>query len=483
MLTESEILSFRTKNKKRVAVIFPPYGEITSEPGLKIVKLNYGVLPSLTLMYVAGAAKGAGHDVLFLDIHATRQPWEEVVKTLTDFKPDYLLFSVTTYQLANDLMWMRRFKKALNCPIVVGGMHIGLYPMETMAHDVADVGFTGESEISLPEFLECDVMDTKAFANVPGIVYKTEGKWVVTPPAPKVQNLDNVHFPARDLVDNSIYYSFITKHRNFTPFVSSRGCPFKCIFCEQDHESFRGRSAQNVIDELRECYDKYGIREFDFFDSNFTTDKQRVFDICQAIMDSGMKIYWSIRSRVDSLTLDMIEPLEKAGCERIYFGIESADPQVLKNIRKGICVERVKEVIEAVSKSRIDAFGYFMFGSYGDTVESITRTMDYAVTLKLDYAQFSRATPLPNTPWYRMYEEQFGHDYWKDTIVDPDKIPEPIKRPGCELSDEQITELCRQAYVKFYYRPSYIWRRLKTVRSFTEIWRYVKVALMMKFSH
>ncbi len=483
MLTESQILSFRTRRPKRIAFVYPPYGEIPVEPGLRVVKRNYGVFPSLSLLYVAGAAQGAGHEALFLDLNARPEPWDRVLDRLRRFDPHYLCFTVTTYQMANDLMWIRRFREAFPRPVLAGGVHMGIYPFETMGHGLVDVGFVGECEISLPEFLELDSPDPEALAGVPGILYRRGAEWALNPAAPQIENADNAHFPARNLVDNSLYYSFITKYRNFTPFVSSRGCPHACIFCEQGHRAYRGRSPENVLAEMRECHDQYGVREFDFFDANFTVDRARALEICRRITASGMKVHWAIRSRVDGVPDDLLDALAAAGCARIYYGIESGDEAVLKNLGKGISLPAARDAIVRTRRRGIDVFGYFLFGSPGETVETARRTIAFARSLPLDYAQFSRAVPLPGTAWYRQYEKEFGRDHWRDTIVHPEAVPPSICRPGCGLSDEQINALCREAYLGFYFRLSYALRALGKIRSWNELARYVRVAWMMKFGH
>jgi len=481
IFSEANIRKFRTKNPKKLAFIYPPYGVIDNEPGIRVVKENYGVFPSLSLLYVAGTAEGAGHECLFLDLNADPQPMETVVETLKKFQPDYVLYTVTTYQFKENLDWARELKKAYPCPVIIGGVHMSIYAEETMIHKGLDVGFIGEVEISLPMFLECDVMDLDAFETIPGIIFQKDGRIHRTRPAPQLQNVDQAHFPARHLVDNSLYHSFITKYKNFTCFISSRGCPFKCIFCEQGELKFRGRSAQSVVEELSVCYEKYGIREFDVFDSSFTINKPRVIEVCKAIIDSGLDVHWSVRSRVDCMNEEMLYWLHKAGCFRVYYGIESGNACILKTLKKDTNLERMRKTIELTKKIGIDTFGYFMVGSPGETPQTVRETIDFSKTLDLDYAQFSKVTPMPGTQLYALYLKEFQEDYWKDYIRNPtEQISLP--RPGCTMSDQEIQRLCRKAYLEFYYRPSYILRALGRVKSFEELIRSAKVAFEMRFS-
>ncbi|PCJ17883.1 MAG: hypothetical protein COB02_12510 [Candidatus Cloacimonadota bacterium] len=188
-IKKEEISTFRTKSPKKIAIIYPPYGSIDNEPGLKVVKDNYGIFPSLSLLYVAGCAKGAGHDVLFLDVNATLISKDEVLNQLKHYQPDYIFYTITTYQLKENLDWLIELKKSYPCSVVVGGVHMGIYPEETMRHKEIDVGFIGE----------CDVMDYEAFSKVPGIIYRKEEKTYKTKSSPVLMNVDNAHLPATQL--------------------------------------------------------------------------------------------------------------------------------------------------------------------------------------------------------------------------------------------------------------------------------------------
>jgi radical SAM superfamily enzyme YgiQ (UPF0313 family) len=482
MLAETELPGFRTKNRKRLAFIYPPYGVIRNEPGIKVVKENYGVFPSLSLLYAAGSAMGAGHEVIFLDINASPLTMSELINKLQKFQPDYLCFTLTTYQFSETINWIKNLKNAIKRPVIAGGVHLSIFPEESIRHETIDVAFTGECELSLPAFLECNTMDLEAFSTVPGLVFRKDEKIINTGPAPVLKNVDFAHFPARQLLDNSLYYSFISKYRNFTPFISSRGCPFNCIFCEQGGMKFRGRSPENILNEIIYCHEKLHIREFDFFDSSFTTNKKRVLAICQAIREKGPKIYWSLRSRVDCVDEEVLEALAKSGCVRIYYGIESASPEILKTLRKKTDIEQIRKTIALTNKVGINTFGYFMIGSPGETVATIQSTINFAKSLNLDYAQFSKVSPMPGTELYSMLMTETGIDYWRNYIKNPEKGEPAIPRPACPIPDHEIENWCRKAYLTFYYRPGYILKALLRIKSLSELSRSVRTAWQMLFS-
>ena len=251
----------------KVALVYPPYGPVRNEPGIKTVKENYGIFPSLSLLYVAGILESADCEVLFIDAHAEGLTLEETVTRHRAFGPDYVGYTITTYLFFQTMDWIRSIRELVDVPTIVGGVHLSIYPRETLGYDCIDYAVTGEAEHALPEMLAALVKGDD-LSSVRGIAYRrNDGEIMVTPKAADC-DVDAAPFPARQLIDNSLYYSFISKYKNFSCFITSRGCPYKCIFCEQGSKPFRARSPQNVVDELELCYHEFGIREFDFFDSS-----------------------------------------------------------------------------------------------------------------------------------------------------------------------------------------------------------------------
>ena len=304
---------------------------------------------------------------------------------------------------------------------------------------------------------------------------------MVTKPRPKIKNLDKVAFPARNLVPMNKYYSFISKKKNYTILMSSRGCTFQCSFCEQRTGDVRYRSVKNIADEFEECYYNYNVREIDVFDPLFTINKKRVIEICKEIQKRDINVVWSCRSRVDTIDEEMLIEMKKAGCYRIYFGIESGDEQILKNIKKFTNINQIKKAISITKKHKILAFGYFMFGNPGDTHKTIRRTLNLAKSLPLDYAQFNRVSFLPGTTQYDELKNQLGYDYWEEYVKDKNSEKE-LPRLKCNLTDKQLDAWIKKAYKEFYFRPSYILSTLFRINSFTELIRYAKAGLSMFIS-
>jgi len=465
----------------KVALVYPPYGPVKNEPGIKAVKENYGIFPSLSLLYVAGILEQAGCEVLLLDAHAEDLDLDETVARLQAFGPSYIGYTITTYLFFQTLDWIRAIKKCVDVPTMVGGVHLSIYPKETLTHASIDYAVTGEAEFSLPDLLYCLETDGD-LRDVRGIAYRQggpvhEGGEVIVTEHHRDVDVNEAPFPARHLLDNTIYHSFISKYKNFSCFITSRGCPYKCIFCEQGSKAFRARDPKNVVDELEICYYDHGIRELDFFDSSFTIRKDRVIAICDEIKRRKLPLVWAARTRVDCINKDVLEAMASAGCSRIYYGIESGNREILKVLKKSTSLEQVKRIIRETRETGIDTFGYFMVGNPYETEKTIRQTIRLAIELDLDYAQFSKVTPMPATEMYTMMMEETGVDYWREFVLEPhDRL---VPRPRCDLTDAEIQRWARLGYLRFYYRPSMMFRQLRRMKSLGEVQRSVQTAVQM----
>jgi len=460
----------------KVALVYPPYGPVRNEPGIKTVKENYGIFPSLSLLYVAGILEKAGCEVLFIDAHAEELTIDETVARLKRFSPDYVGYTITTYLFFQTMDWIKAIKDLVPVPTIVGGVHLSIYPRETLGYDAVDYAVTGEAEHALPELLAA-LTSGDDLSTVRGVAFrKPNGEIIVTPKAPDC-DVNEAPFPARQLIDNSLYYSFISKYKNFSCFITSRGCPYKCIFCEQGSKPFRARSPNNVVDELELCHHEYGIREFDFFDSSFTIRKDRVIAICDEIKRRKLDIVWAARTRVDCITDDVLKAMRSAGCSRIYYGIESGNREILATLKKSTSLDMYRDVISRTRANGIHTFGYFMVGNPYETEATVRQTIRLALSLDLDYAQFSKVTPMPATEMYTLLLKETGRDYWREHIVAG--IDDDIPRPLCDMSDEEIQRWTRLAYLRFYYRPTYMARAAARLKSYDELKRSAETAIQM----
>ena len=188
----------------KVSLVYPPYGAVKNEPGIRAVKENYGVFPSLSLLYVAGCLEQHGVEVQVIDIMAEGLSLDETVERLQRFGPDYVGYTITTYLFHQTLSWVRAIKERVDVPVIVGGVHMGMYPRQTMVHRCLDYGVTGEAEMTLPHLLWA-LMKGEELGGLKGLVWRSDaGEVIYNGDAPLLADVSEAPWPSRHLIDNSL---------------------------------------------------------------------------------------------------------------------------------------------------------------------------------------------------------------------------------------------------------------------------------------
>lgn len=471
----------------KFSLIHYDVARIANEPGNKTVMKHFGHMPNIQLLYVASILESLNIEVQYIDIVGMEFTDAEVDQKLKDFKPDFIAMSVFTSHYHNAKSYAEHYKSILpETKILLGGVHVSIFPVDTLEQcSFVDFACDGEAEMFLPEFIKC-IKGNEPFEGVPGLIWRNGNEIKYNGPAPVNLNPDATPFPARHLVPNEKYFNFISTKRNYTIFNTSRGCPFQCIFCEASGKKWRARSPENIVAEYEECYEKYGIREIDIFDSSFTVNKKRVLKMCELLVKNGLnkKIIWNVRSRVDTIDEELLDALKEGGCYRIFYGIESANPEVLRKMKKGIDRERVRYIIKRTKQVKISSFGYFLVGAPGDTHETIRETIDFAKSLPFDFAIFNCLTAFPMTELYDKYYRPFvENDFWNDYIK-ADRPPETFMgRPWIDIPDEELRKTAHKAMLEFYFRPIQLYRAFQSIGSLEQFCRYSSAAVDMFLSY
>ena len=463
----------------RLALVYTPTFAEENWSAIRAQERNIGLITPLSLAYVAAVAEKAGHQVIIIDAVADRLSIDGVMERLEEFSPDILGFTMTTYMFHQALSWIKELKERTGLPVLIGGQHLGTYPLETMTHKEIDYAIVGEAEITLPNFLET-WGNGRSLRKVNGLIFREKGKVIFNPPQDKFMAIDEIPFPSRHLLDNSKYYNVVSRRKNFTPMITTRGCPFRCIFCDLKKTQWRMRTPKNVVDEMEECCRNFDIKEIDFYDSSFTFDKQRVLAICEEIRRRKLDVAWSVRTRVDCIDKEILRALSKSGCVRLMYGIESADEGILKILRKGIKIERIRKVIKWTKEYRLEALGFFIIGSPGETKETAMATIRLAQELPLDWVQFAKMTPFPSTELYQMLMEDTGEDYWRKFVLNPaNEKPLPLVRT--QMTPQEAQKLIRQAYLGFFLKPQKVISSLGRMRSLADFRKSFEAFLDMLF--
>ncbi len=462
----------------KIAFVFNPFKYKLHEENLRIVQKYFGLFPPLSLAWCAAIAEKAGHTALIVDARTLRLSMEETLERLEKFQPDVIGFMMTTYMFRETLSWIGFLKEHLRVPVVVGGYNLRVYPRESVVPPEIDFGVVNHAYYTLPGLLS-ELEGNRRFENVPGLVYKEKGEIKVTPHPQKIV-FDDFPNPARHLLPNHLYAEFPTERKNFTLMVTSLGCPMRCTFCEAGRTEYNPRSSSIVVNEMQECHDQHGIREIDIFDYEFPMIRDRTMAICRELQERKLDLTWACRSRVDSVDGELLDEMKKAGCRRIYYGIESGNQSILDQVEKGITLEQIERTIALTKEVGIKPLGFFLVGVPGETEETIKETVNFAKKLDLDYVQFSKLTAKPLTGLWKKMREESGYDYWKEYILGrtEEKV---LPRPWTELSNDEIDRLTRKAYVSYHSRPKFLLRSVRNVGSWDEFRRKFLAFLDMVF--
>lgn len=276
------------------------------------------------------------------------------------------------------------------------------------SRNVVDFAVLGEPDGAVLEMLAGTPTE-----DISGLVYKVNGTWVENPERKFEKNLDGMPFPRWDLMPIDRYIipkSATAGTLRFLPMLSSRGCPFGCNYCPYPVGQglpWRSRSGGNVVDELEHLVNDLKVEYVIFRDPLFSANKKRVQSMCEEIIRREIKIHWRCETRIDCLDEKTIEIMAKAGCVGVNFGVESSDPQVLKNVeRKPITDEMHIETMAQFRKHGIATFAFFVIGLPGDTVDTILKTIRFALHLGASWTQFTVATPFIGTRLHDWAVEQ-----------------------------------------------------------------------------
>lgn len=444
-----------------------------------------GFYPPLGLMYIAAhLRKTSHHEVAVLDTLVERLDYEALSKRITDYAPDIVGISATSFTLVDAYKTAEAAKRSMpEATVIMGGPHISIYPDETLALPYVDMVVIGEGEFTVRELLDGLEKGTP-LDEVKGIGYKKGGRNHFTEARPLIEDLNQLPFPARGMTPYKGYYSVFSSNRISTVIMTSRGCPYGCTFCFHENERrFRARSAKNVADEIEECV-RMGITEFFIFDETFTIDKKRVIDICDEIIGRKMRISFDMRTRVDTISEELLKRLKKAGCKRVQYGVESGSQRILDLMKKGITIEQVRRAFAITRKSGMDTYADFMLGFATETKEEMQKTVSFAIELNPDFVQFAVTTLYPGTELYRMAFEQglLKRDFWKEFSERPLERRDPPlwSKP---YSRRELMEMLETAYRRFYTRPRYVLKRLSKIRTPSEFIRHWRMGMKILFNN
>ncbi len=393
--------------------------------------------------------------------------WSEVTNVISEFQPDIVGMSVMTSKYSSALEITNICKKINhNIIIIWGGFHPSIRPDEVLSNYNVDFVVRGEGERTLTELVGSISECNKNYHEIDGLSFRKDGVIIHNKPRSLIQNLDEIPAPARNLSLKDKLYS----PKDLNMLISSRGCPFRCTYCGASNiwgRMVRARSSGNVIKEMEDMIEQFGIREFYFVDDSFTVNRARVIELCEVIRRKGLDITWRCATRVDLIDTELIKEMKKAGCSGLHLGIETGSQRMLKCIKKGITLDQVKNAIQILRKNRMDWRAYFMVGFPQETIEDIKETMKFMKEIDPPAIDLSIFTPYPGTelfedvmrlgfmpenPDWSQFDHQSPDNYFTKNIA-RNEFEEIVKQLSGEVDklNNRFSALARRALGRSHY--------------------------------
>ena len=424
----------------------------------------------LGTLSVAAVLKQAGHTVIFLNGAFLRH--EELLHELREFQPAFIGIYSTTFG------WPKAKRTAEDLRAVYGKSVFlcagGPYPIAAQERCLEDGGLfdaavTGEGEYTVRETVERLELG-RGLEDVLGLVFRQNGRIHKNPPRPLITDLDALPFPARELLGDADRYlppPATYKRKPVAVMMTSRGCTRHCIYCFQIDKTrksgIRYRSVENVIREIEHCLAQ-GYREIKFIDDTLAADYGRAMDLAREITRRKLDFPWFASACVNQVDKPLLQAFKDAGCWAVLFGAESGVQKNLNAIRKGTTVEQIRSAVKAAQDVGLKVSTPFLFGIPGETYEEGLQTIEFALELDPDMANFHAITPFPGTELHDKIG-QYGtlsEDLSDYTYQGAAFVP-------FTMTKEQILLLRQTAFKRFYTRPSFILKKVFQLRSLTDL--------------
>lgn len=385
-----------------------------------------------------------GHDVEIFDCPTLGLDFYTVVKFVETLHPDMVGISSTTPSFKEACKLAKAVKDGDPQRIIVmGGPHVSFEDYATLQKQYVDIVVRGEGEVTIRD-LATSLEKGEPLKKVLGITYKEDGAIRRNPDRPFIQDLDSLYVSYHKLPMSQ--YKF--EGTNYAAIMSSRGCPYSCIFCASSRlhgKKWRSKSSERVVQEVQHLKDTYRVKHIEFLDDLFTFNTKRIEEICNRFIKEKLDIKWFCSSRVDSISKKLMAKMRKAGCTGLYMGIESGCQRVLNILKKGIKINQIEAAFAWAKEAKIETVGTFILGTPGETSRDIQQTIRFAKKVKPDYAQFTFCTPYPGTELYQFAKNNnllLSEDWNRYTTM------EPVLKVH-DVNTSELKRLFKEAYRSF----------------------------------
>lgn len=456
------------KKRQKIFFVYPPAPIMNREDRCQQPTGDLVVIPPLPpvdMMSLSAIAKKRGYETLFKDYSLKNETVYDFIRDLRNYEPDFLVLNVASTTLEKDLSILSAARDLLDDTVViVKGAIFNFSSYSIMQkYPEIDVALRGEIEDAFDEIIQYN-----NFKDIKGITYQIDDKIISTADRELPDNIDNLPILDRQLIDNSFYQRPDTKKPQ-TIIRVSKGCPNHCFFClasPLNGKIVRYRSPELILEEIKECVTLYNIRDFIFWSDIFNLNKEWVQKLCRLIIESNLKINFSANTRADSVDVETLNLMKKAGCNLISMGVESGSQELLDKMGKKITLKQVKKTVSMINRAGIQIYAYYVIGLPWETKETIEKTYKFAKKLNTQYASFYTAAALKGTKFY---------DYINTNRLGEISVEKPYIFPSVrsyELTSQEIFEYNRKFNKEYYLRPSYILKMACNINSLTKFKSY-----------
>lgn len=431
--------------------------------------------PYLGLCFLAAVLRREKMSVEILDCAARNFSPEQAVAWIAARDPRIVGISVMSMLLPACYAISQGLKKACaGTVIVVGGAHINAVPYAVRDMG-ADYGFHGESEFSFAEFCKRVLHSHGDVSPIRGLIHYDHHQNVIVNSSGIIEDLDSIPDPAYELVIDNVYYNPDTD-RKVAAVITSRGCPYDCIYCSKVQKThYRYVSSSRIVALLKRLVGEYGVRRVAFIDEIFTINKARVHELCESMIREKLDIAWGCATRADAVDDALLECMSRAGCDKISFGVETGSERIRFAGNKRIPNRVYEDAFKLCRKHKIKIMADFIFGHPGETVQDMAGTILFAIKTNPDYAFFHKMLPIPDSRLYENYKKETGrNEAWKEFMLG--NAAYPVYYPP-SAARKWVDLIYAIAWYCFYLSPFRIFKNLRELKNPKMLWKSLKTFL------
>jgi len=405
----------------------------------------------------AAVLRDNGNDIRYYHCPTERIDLKMICNKLASDAPFAIVIQIEHINL-NVAYAISKHAKTLGIIVFwVGPFVTALYETE-IKHSFVDYIIRKEWDYSVRDVINA-LEANKSLSEIAGLVWKDlNGNVIINSDPLLIEDLDSLPIPAYDLLDMSRFYESVFIRFPAATMITSRGCPFNCIYCSYPQtiysHKYRAMSPERVLKEIKYLVNDLGVKEIRIDDDTFDIKKERAIEICKLITKEKLDFTFSVQCRPQLMTKEEAFWLKKAGCRMVLYGVESGNDQILKEIRKGTTKDEIRRGVKIAKEHGIDVLNCVMLGFYWDTKSSVEDTINFSFELNAEFTQVSAPTPLPGTDYYKLLDENncFLSKAWEcHDSVHHSSVELP------HLTNEDLNNYLKTFYRRYYRRPEYLW--------------------------